>query len=376
MPRQLSESDRRNLRRRLLRGVRGLLQGDPGNTLSGQPVEDFLAGPRPATPLPAWLHDSGRAACDRWARGDRGLFLPGRDLYYRQLCEPYLGDGMPGPSSTTESTPPGQCVGIAYRADFFTTIWNDISRPGVNNNVIGPVRVLFLSPGGGVNLRGDFTYENVVLEYGPGNTREVITGSVFGSRLDSITFTRLDSLPDDCGDPITEFDPGDPNPTDDPNPGPVGGPAGYGYPGFDIGINPDGSISVDFGDGSDPVTIDPGAGVDRGPEPGDLGEPGSTSSTGSGGDTEGEAPDGQVLVGLKLGILSTPPQAKEYQEGFYRGAVYIFMGAVDGLDMDFAGSIVRNNQFVLAEKDNLTKWFVAANPGYNFAVTPYYREAE
>jgi hypothetical protein len=82
------------------------------------------------------------------------------------------------------------------------------------------------------------------------------------------------------------------------------------------------------------------------------------------------------LVGLKLDLLAAPSGAKQYVGGAYRGGAYIRMGTPVGLDQDFAGSLLIDGQFVFAEKDFLTKWRVAANPGYNWRVTPYYREVE
>jgi hypothetical protein len=52
------------------------------------------------------------------------------------------------------------------------------------------------------------------------------------------------------------------------------------------------------------------------------------------------------------------------------------MGDEDGLDHDPAGAMLRSGQFVLAERNYLTKWKVTANDGYNLSVTPYYKDAE
>jgi hypothetical protein len=52
------------------------------------------------------------------------------------------------------------------------------------------------------------------------------------------------------------------------------------------------------------------------------------------------------------------------------------MGGPEGLDQDYAGSMLSDGQFVFAEQDNLTRWRVAANIGYSWSVTPYYREVK
>jgi hypothetical protein len=80
-----------------------------------------------------------------------------------------------------------------------------------------------------------------------------------------------------------------------------------------------------------------------------------------------------MLWGLRIGVLEAPSSARQYAPGVYRGACYVYMGDSDGLDHDPAGAMLRDGQFVLAERDYLTRWRVAANPGYNLRVTPYYK---
>jgi hypothetical protein len=74
--------------------------------------------------------------------------------------------------------------------------------------------------------------------------------------------------------------------------------------------------------------------------------------------------------------LVSAPDGRQLASGVYRGGAYIYMGGEVALDQDFAGALLRDGQFVYAEKDNLTKWRVAANMGFNWNVTPYYRQAE
>jgi hypothetical protein len=80
-----------------------------------------------------------------------------------------------------------------------------------------------------------------------------------------------------------------------------------------------------------------------------------------------------MLWGLRIDIDTVPLGAKLYAPGVYRGVAYIYMGDDDGLDHDPAGAMLTDGQFVLAERDYLTKWRVAANDGYNLTVTPYYK---
>jgi hypothetical protein len=112
------------------------------------------------------------------------------------------------------------------------------------------------------------------------------------------------------------------------------------------------------------------------PPPGDIGDPGGPSDTGAGGEAEGEAPEGSILVGLKIDILASPSKARQFAPGVFRGACYIYMGAASNLDQDYGGSMLKSGQFFFAEKENLTHWLVSANSGYNHRVTPYYREVE
>lgn len=369
----MSEESRKDLRKRLLRGIQLVVQGDPGSTLSGQPVEDFIAGPEPSNPFSRFQWRTGRAACDRWARTGRAGLLPGRDLYYRNLCEPYLGEGLPGDPFEEGPFQGGQCP-----VDYQTNLVGLVVR-----NIFGGSDVINEFPTG-IGGRGPITVATSVIrpEGGALVTTTGATGTftivVFPSNtvLDAGTprLVRIDNQPDNCGDPEGDFNPGEPNPTPDPNPGPIGAPTGYPFPNLDISINPDGTINVEFGDGSPDATIDPGTGIDAPPPAGDIGEPGPTADTGASGDADGEAPEGKVLTALKLNILSSPPQLKEYKDGFFRGAAYVFMGTADGVDMDFSGSILTDGQIVLAEKENLTHWLVSANSGYNFRVTPYYRQ--
>lgn len=375
-PRRLSEEDRKDLRKRFLDGLGNALDGDPGNTLGGQPVPDFLAGPEPTSPLPAWQWKSGRAVCDRWARGNRASILPGRDLFYRQLCEPYLGDDMPGDASFEPPFEGGQCsvlylvyatssgVDIAIGGQTPLQILGPLSAPAFSTQVIG-------SP------FPDSTRYRWVFPSDPSKVLQFTSRSSFTPNPGFRIAGRVDGGPDNCGDPESEFDSGDPEPSPDPNPGPVGGPTGFPFPGFDITINPDGTIDIDFGDGTGPVTIDPGLpGGEDGPPPGDLGDAGESANTGEGGEAEGEAPPGSVLTAVKVDILETPPNAREYAEGVYRAVCYVYLGTSDGLDLEPGGASMRSGQLFLAEADNLTHWRVNANVGFDLSVTPYYREVD
>lgn len=383
---QVTDNVRKEFRASLLRGLGRVLSGDPGNTITGQPVPDFLAGPEPPDPLGGFQHRGGRAACDRWARRDRASLLPGRDAYFRQLCGPYLAPGGPGEPTTEPPFTGGQCPGVSYdiRGDVFN---QTTGAPNPNNPILfgtrtGPLRFVEMPPEV-VCTAPDMVQTQAFVE--PVNAPQDRVsvrgpGCVRFSTLENLTITRADGLPDECGDPPEDFDAGDPDPSPDPNPGPVGGPVGFPFPDLDITISPSGDVVIDFGDGSPPDVIDPtapdGGGGGGGVNPGDIGEPGPVGSTGPGGDTDGEAPTGSVLTALKINFASPPLPGEFDRVGNYRGVCYIYMGTSEGVDLDPGGALVRDGQLFLAEKDNLTTWFVSANLGYDLSVTPYYKTVE
>lgn len=382
---QLTESTKKDLKRRISGSVRDIVQGRPGSTISGEKVETWLANPSPTNPLSSFQHRAGRAICDRWARGARPQVIPGRDLYYRNLCSEYLGSGVP--TQVAGSAPPfagGQCAGVAYKPTIAARRWSfdgstdlGIITQETSGATIGPFTRARL---GTTNAQGRSQNLLIVRPDGTTQSVELFSWAAFANPVYIVSVERLDGLPDDCGDFPGQYAPATPNPTPDPRPGPVQGPSNFPFPGIDITVNNDGDVVIDYGDGEPPDVIIPGdeepGGGGGGAAPGDQGEPGETESTGDGDETEGEAPPGEVLVGLKLDLVAAPPFAKVFAPGVYRGGAYIYMGGEGGLDHDFAGSMLIDGQFVSAEKDNYTRWKVVSNSGYNWAVTPYYREVE
>ena len=373
-------------RDQLIEGIRRVIQADPGNTLDGKPLPTFLADPAPTNPFGAFQHRAGRAVCDRWARGSRPSILPGREAYYRNLCGPYLGSGGPQLPSTGPYFPGGQCSGVTYRVTY-TYLTGPCSNPYQTTNgpftldIVGPIsRGRTETPISATVKTVRLLINGVAREvFNVGLNCSVNPSALAGGDWGIFRVVRLDGLPDNCGSLPVEFEPGTRNPTPDPRPGPVGGPIGFPFPNVDVTINIDGSVNISIGDGGPDSTVNPEGGPPSPPvfpPPGDTGVPGTPEGTGVGGDSEGEAPAGSVLVGLKLDLVEAPENANVYAPGVYRGAAYIYMGTPTGLDQDFAGSMLSDGQFVYAEKDNLTKWRVKANSGYDWDVTPYYRDVE
>lgn len=333
----------------------------------------------------------GRAACRRFGANPVGATLVNSERFER-ACRPYLDSITPGNGlGTALPFTGGQCQGLTYRAvgqlqwDIFIgntgqTISNS-EEAATEFIFVGPVtgqRPIYSNPGS-VGPR-DFIIE---FQTGAGpitaffRTNPISTNSVSNARFTG-TFELADGTDGGCGFPPPVIV------QPRPQPDPIEPPFRFNpVPGIDIGvdvtINPDGTISFDLGDG--PTSVDPFAedddnsGIITGPPPGDQGQPGGAGDTGAGGDTDGDAPAGQILVGLKMDLLNTPPDRYLVAPGVYRGGAYIYMGGDIALDQDFAGSLLMSGQFVFAEKENLTKWRVKSNTGFNWRVTPYYREA-
>lgn len=343
---------------------------------SADDVAEFIAGPRPDNPISGPYHDYTRWVCDSYANVPVWLTTaatvagaPNVSLGMESVCGQYLGIGSPLALPPFEG---GQCP-VVYLVELFND--EDAGPPTASAFVTGPVGQAYRT---GPNALGFYTW------FVKGNP-DVSFRTAFPEEewaVDSVT--RVDGLPDDCGNPAPVWRPSPDRPAD---PGPT--PPGGGQPPvFDPDGNPTfnpGPIDTPFGPVDHPP-IDPfDPGDDSEPEepdpypplpPGSQGDGDEPQDTGPDGEVEGEAPEGKVLVGLKIGLLTIPPSARPYTNSVYRAPCYIYMGGDAGLDQDYAGSMLRNNQFVFAEKPNLTKWLVSANTGWNIRVTPYYRDVE
>lgn len=339
-------------------------------------LSEFIAGPRPNNPVSGPYHDYTRWVCDSYANIPTWLTTaatvagaPNVDMGLRLICGEYLGIYTPF------GAPPfsgGQCPVV-----YLVTFSNDGSGP--------PTATAFvLGPVGGVRVVGpnEFGLYSWEVQEGDGDWSRFRGTSDPDEEWSIDTLSRLDGLPDDCGDPPPVFRPVPGRPAD---PGPT--PPGGGQPPvFDPDGNPTfnpGPIDTPFGPVEHPPIdpFDPGSDIDD-PDPypplppGNQGDGDDPQDTGPDGEVEGEAPPGKVLVGLKINLLTIPPYARPFTESVYRAPCYIYMGGESGLDQDYAGSMLRDGQFVFAERENLTRWLVAANTGWNIRVTPYYREVE
>lgn len=298
-------------------------------------------------------------------------------LKFENACRPYLdqqGAGAgPGFGVPVRG---GQCVGVRYR---FQASYNQPAGLEVVNgdSLLGPVTTRPVIANVNANeKRLSFTARRFP-------DGQLITWFSFQTlqsnalSLQSFTVTRFDGQPDLCGNPPVEVI----QPRPDPTPAP---PAPRFNPDVNIDVDLNvvlvapGAIQVNLGTG--PITIDPfadgGGDGGGGVPPGDSGTPGTGIDSGVGGDAEGVAPPGSVIVGLLVSLTETPDFVQPSPDGYYRGAATITMGTAVGRDLNFAGAFLRDGQFVLAEQDFLTHWRVNASVGFNIRVTPYYREVE
>jgi hypothetical protein len=396
-PRQLTTEDKDAMKDLMKSLVGRTFVPDAGVTLGGQPVRDWLAGAAPSNPLGAMQHSMGRAACESWARGDGSGIPPRRDALMRDTCSPYIASIGTPPAGSTLGAPftNGQCAGLTYhlrRGGTFVDYLDGVQigtgtmATGTLTGTVytGPITSVQRLP----NTFGTTGLPNswkLRITHNNGQTRDVVIDPEdrppLGGRSErrirslSVSFVRTNGSSTTCGDPAKEWDGGNPG-VGIPGPTTVPSPTGFDipFPGVKVSLNPDGTIAIDFGDGGPPLVVDPGvepaAGGGADPGPPEAGTPGAT---GTGGDDEGDAPEGKELWALKVTINSFPANPNQYAPGVYRGVCYVYMGDSNGLDHDPAGAMLRSGQLILAEREGLTKYRVAANVGYNLTVTPYWR---
>jgi len=194
----------------------------------------------------------------------------------------------------------------------------------------------------------------------------------------NVVFTRSSGGPDICGNPTGLI-----TPPNTPNLAPVGNTISITIPGYGpvtatVSIQPDETIEVCIVELAVCFTLDLGektSGDNSTPDPGDIGEPSEELSTGTDGETSGEAPEGTVLGGLKVTITSTPNEPSTFSGDVFRGVGYVYMGVPGNLALHFGAATMLSTQFFFPDKQNLTAWKVVANSGYNLSVIPYYLES-
>lgn len=281
---------------------------------------DFIAN-GPSTGLQGYVRDQYRKRCDQFANspGWAQSLVNAAGGSLGRMCEPwYAARGFTGPTAQPPFTG-GQCPTFYDVNVTFT-----IASPGCDEgtftnplglNVLGPISVTTNNDGQPVQPGGlcpGFSYTNIRLFDGNGNFVGQ-TGSGAGVRLVSLNPTRVDGLPDNCGDPPPVLEPGpDPPPDPGPTPGPEPtvdpenptGPPLLPIPPYDDPIGgPTPIVGPDpFDRGAEPTDI-PGN-PDTSPGGGDdVAEPINVDPGPGGGGNEvdfGEPPDGRVWVGCLL----------------------------------------------------------------------------
>lgn len=379
MPRPITQADKDAVADLIKAAARRVFLPDAGVTLSGQPVRTFLNGAAPTTLFSRMQWDIGRETCRRWAAGKTDAILPSREAFLRDTCSPYISSafGTIGTASAEPAVPGGQCAGVPYSFEYTRTDPNGVDLGGFASACsagwYGPIGTYRETTGPSSEVVGVTGFTAA------GAPRKGVTiSSGPGSRITLFNFVRCDGLTETCGTKPATVDPGPPK-TNIPAPAPLPSPPGFPwpFPPVNVTLNPDGTIGISFGDGTAPITIDPGTdpSFPSLPPPGG-GEAGASASTGLGGEAAGEAPEGKMLWGVKVTISTAPANANQFSPGIYRGVCYVYMGDANGLDNDTAGATMASGQMVLAERDYLTKWRVVANDGYNLSITPYYKDTE
>ena len=350
----------------------------------------FIAGDRPDDPILGPYHDYTRWVCDSyanipaWATGLVGTGAAswlGLERSIGQTCRPYLGSNAPGPDVPFTG---GQCP-VLYTV---TVTGNFPGAPGG----VGTATRVGLGPVEGV-CWGSATVHGthpVGVRFATGCvTGGSGYGSTYTANLPSLHITNIvrnDGQPDNCGNLRPTQPTRKPGAPPDPGPNPPGGGQPPTWSPRGPVFHP-GPIKSPYDEPDSPVPpIDPwnprGGGPDDPfygpdhPKPGDPGEPGNSEETTDGGEVDGEVPDGHELVSLLVEVTHSPNGANKYSGVYYRAVCWVFMGNEEGLDMDYAGSMMGDHQLVLAETSGLTHWRVKANLGYSVRVTPFSREVE
>lgn len=371
-PRPATPIDRENAVKTVTDGVKGLV-GITNDLFSDRP--GFIQGGGGSWPLADAVRSVSQYNCRQWARADKSGFSARVNAGNAALCNPYLDDiGMlPDDGSFPAPWLGGQCA-TSYSVPIWVRQVDGSEGVVTNLSVTGPISSItrtFVSPN---------VYRFDVVGAGGSAATTTQPNLTFGAEPRSGFYDPV-GTPNDCGNP-----PGD----DYEAPGSTtGGPS----PDTNITINIPGigptTVTVEPNEDGDPVVCFIEAGVcveipisgggqtapPSGPPPGG-GTAGTPQATGEGGEAEDDAPEGEMLWGLKINITSFPANPNEYAPGVYRAVCYVYIGDDDGLDHDPAGAMLRDGQFVFAERDYLTKWKVVANDDYNLTVTPYYKPQE
>jgi hypothetical protein len=206
------------------------------------------------TPIVSQAQSYARGVCRLWARTP-ALDNNNTILGYNNFCKPYLDSLGESPTNGSLDTEQAQCP-------TFYTVTGTVDNRGSNGAVLETINFTStlqgpaLGPPEIVAIPGSWRLRQPDSSPTPGYANYVTRSSNFGrngGNVRNVTYTRIDGLPDDCGQqslmpPVAQSGlPAVPSFPDFPTP--------FGDRAISIALNPDGTITIDAGDG--PVTISP-----------------------------------------------------------------------------------------------------------------------
>jgi hypothetical protein len=379
-------------------------------------VGEFVAN-GPDTGLPGHVRNQYRKRCDQFANlpGWAQLLGNGSAGTMNRICTPYWdAGGFDGPESAPPPFEGGQCAGVIYNVtETFTTIspyTGAVYTRSMSVNAVGPLTEIrefsgstksnCTITGGGDGFRNlrDINFRLVVIGGGaPGILDVPVAGATWGPDvctagvlepedfyvITNRVVSRVDGLPDECGDLPPTIRPG-PNPPPDPGPTPGPDPTTdpedpFGPPLLPIPpyIDPIyGPTPIDFPSG-DPSGGGAGGGDGLPGDPDAIADPAGGATGGEGGEDVnfGEPPQGTIWVGAlvqatvdsRLGnIPGTGPEQTVYPT-VIGNASLIYIGARGTNErLESASTLLARETTALV----LTGCRVQAQPGVNLTVRP------
>lgn len=383
--RPLTDEDKQELLIPIVSGLQELVFGAPGLFIDRP---GFIANPDPMTGLATTVRNLQRFNCRSWALSDKSEYSSLVNEGNAELCGPYL-DSLgenPDPGSVAPPFTGGQCP-VNYNASWESRRfngslgayeWRSFSFTG--GALLGPLTIdNTLS---GFTCFGDDKEDQYTLV--SANGTRVLIGAGGCSDITpgyrNLSLTRQDGMPDNCGNPDSEIRPPSTVTPSTPLPPSISiNVPGFGPVDVTLTLDPSGNpvFCVDQLETCFTVDIGGSGGGGGGGGPNTTpGEAGPGGDTGSGGNAEGNADDGDELVGVLVQVMESPDGANRFDNNSqqpFRGIGYVRMGYAGRLGTDVSGGTVISPQFFHAQQPGLTHWAVNANVGFNLRVTPYYR---
>lgn len=356
-------------------------------------IKDEL--PVNASPMNKWGQEVLRRTCRRFARSN----VPGIGVVnspiWGAVCDPYLDSISEGPTSGGSYAPPftgGQCQAIRYSvtASGTYTQSNQCTNPEnpsqqqpwqfsrsctAIGGIYGPITGLSeYSQGNGlVGLRINW----IDPDGSPANTSLFNNSCSLkgGYSINSLTVTRCDGQPDNCGNPPNQYNPPQ-YPTNLPTIGTPTNPAPGLGDDWDVTINPDGTFNVCYSNQGCTPNINPdGSTPDPSEDPGEEdGDPNENNPNDPTDDITGCASEGQILTGIKIEITQIPVGENPGSGGFYRNVCWVWMGpSQDQLDLVTDGKFLESGQFVIPDSNNCRCYRVRPSPLWGLSVQAYSR---